>query len=607
MKQTLILTILCGYLGLYSCPSYATFIQGSNSVLKFSNQEAIKFRKILKVGQVEILEFFKPVSLAHYGTSDESLNYIELDKLEPSQGGYRKFLVKAKRTGYGELTFQSGNELIKVEVIVQNDFSELELKLNQLFGVPNALDNEKIKVIASTNIGDVDSESRNNPYIYLKGTVDTPKKAMLALVFAANAVNDSGVKIFSNPGGQLRLKDLDSELNERSNDSNESFVEHYESTNQLIDTNNLYRDLILASKNEKVISFIQIKEPRRFAVKVRFLEMDSRFIDEFMSSAILSSTGTDVKGAVGSPKLAFPSINNSSVQSSPRLLGLFGPAGIAALGSQVAGGNLVSGAVKLLDDTFLNIDINSLLEEGLLRVVNEFSLVTHSGERLSLGKGLRFPVPKINNNVGGSTVSVEYIPIGFKGELKVTGLENELIDVQLASRLSSAESASSSIEGFVIPIFKEEFVNSGALLNSGQEVVLNSFLTETESISKASSPLGRIIPFLGKSKRKNRSKNLLFIAIKAEEVLTKNPVDLASSPDFHLPHLKFHKERNLFADNIRELRAKNISDTLEIENFQTNIELKNDRSNLNPQALDLKPFQSLPGISVPEGVLDVGF
>ena len=58
-------------------------------------------------------------------------------------------------------------------------------------------------------------------------------------------------------------------------------------------------------------------------------------------------------------------------------------------------------------------------------------MITHSGETVSLGKGTRFPVPQINNSVGNSSVSVEYIPIGFKGELKVTGLESNLIDVQL--------------------------------------------------------------------------------------------------------------------------------------------------------------------------------
>jgi Flp pilus assembly secretin CpaC len=577
--------------------SQAAFMSASGPVLKFSDQEALKYRKILKVGQVEVLEFFQPVSLAHYGTSKESLDYIELDKLDPSQGGYRKFIVKAKRTGYGELTFQSGEDLIKVEVIVQNDFSELEIKLNQLFGMPNSTEEEKIRVIPSTNVGDVDPESRNSPYIYLKGTVDSPKKAMLALVFAANAVNDSGIKIFSNPGGQLRFKDLDSSLEKPTEKERETFIEYYESTNQLIDTNNLYRDLILASEKEKVISFIQIKEPKRFAVKVRFLEMDSRYIDEFMSSTILTSTNTDVKGAVGSPRLAFPTVNNSSVQSSSRLLGLFGAGGIGALGSDVLGGNLVSGAVKLLDDTFLNVDINSLLEEGVLRVVNEFSLITHSGERLSLGKGLRFPVPKINNNVGGSTVSVEYIPIGFKGELKVTALESEMIDVQLASRLSSAESASSSINGFVIPIFKEEFVNSGALLNDGQEVVLNSFLTETESIAKATSPLGRVIPFLGKSKQKKRTKNLLFIAIKAEEVLSKKPESLAESVDFHLPHLDLKKNRNIFADNIRELRSRNLKDTLEIQDYQAALQSKKDLEASDPAGfLELRSSPNLPGI-----------
>lgn len=536
-------------------------------VLSFVNKSAIKFEKILKIGEVELLEFSEPVSLAHYGTSKKSLDYIELEKLDPGTNGYKKFMIKAKQAGSGELTFEAGEDVIKVKVLVQENYDQLENELNALFGMKNASKEDRITVVSANTVSDIDDEQES--HIYLKGKVANTKKAMLAVAFAANAVGDKGVKIFSNPGGQLRLKDLDSKTAESGGTSisintqeDSSFAEMYESANKLIDTNNLYRDLILASENEKVISYIQIAEPKRFAVKVRFLEMDSRYVDDFVSSISATNSSGDFRGGLGSPDLFVPSINRAvGGFSTSRVTEFVGSEGVAGLASTLVGGNLVSGTVKILDNTFLNVNVNDLLQEGVLRILNEFSLITHSGETVSLGKGTRFPIPQINNSVGNSSVSVEYIPIGFKGELKVTGLENELIDVQLASRLSSAES-STVINNVNVPIFNEEYINSGALLADKQEMVLNAFMTETETVAKATSPLGRIIPFIGSSKKKQKARNLLFIVLQAEEVLPiTQQLEIA---EVDLPHVDLEQRKNIYSTYNAKLRTQGISDTVDL-------------------------------------------
>jgi len=552
---------------LLTCSSARAGIN-TRPVLSFINKSAIRFEKVLKIGEVELLEFSEPVSLAHYGTSKKSLDYIELEKLDPGMNGYKKFMIKAKQAGSGELTFEAGDDVIKVKVLVQENFDQLENELNHLFGIKNASKEDRIQVISANTVSDIDDEQES--HIFLQGKVENTKKAMLAVAFAANAVGDKGVKIFSNPGGQLRMKDLDSKTAQKEGSTNisissktsASFAEMYESTNKLIDTNNLYRDLILASENEKVISYIQIAEPKRFAVKVRFLEMDSRYVDDFISSISASSTANDVKGGFGSTDLFVPSINRAvSGFSGTKLTDNIGGQGIGRLANTIVGGNLVSGTVKILDNAFLNVNVNDLLQEGVLRILNEFSLITHSGEMVSLGKGTRFPIPQINNSVGNSSVSVQYIPIGFKGELKVTGLENKLIDVQLASRLSSAES-STVINGISVPIFNEEYVNSGALLADKQEMVLNAFMTETETVAKASSPLGRIIPFIGSSKKKQKAKNLLFIVLQAEEVLpTTDQLEIA---EIDLPHVDIEQKKNIYSNYNSKLRSQGISDTVDL-------------------------------------------
>jgi len=532
----------------------------ASPVLNFQAKSAVTFQKTLTVGSVEFLEFDEPVSLAHYGVDNKSLNYLELEKLEPSQNGYKKFLLKAKSVGTGELNFKSGERLIKVVVRVQEDFSSLEEELNRLFGAKNASPEDRIKVLSANLV----TNSKIPTCIYLTGKVDTAKNAMLAVSFAGNSLGDSGVKIFSNPGGQLRMRDLDTNTstpatNSTNSANNDSFTEFYESTNKLIDTNNIYRDLVLASTNEQVISFIQVKEPARFAIKVRFMEMDSSYVDDFMASVSATSSAGDIKGSVGTTDLLKANLSKSASRlGSGSIKDTINSGYIDRLAGTVSSGSLVSGAIKLMDNSFLNLNLNNLLQEGVLRVVNEFSLITHSGESVSLGKGTRFPIPRLNNGVGNSSVTVEYIPIGFKGELKVTGLENQLIDVQLASRLSSAESSATTVQGMSIPIFNEEYVNSGALLKDKQEVILNAFMTETETIARSNNLLGRLIPFLGTNKSKQKSKNLLFISLQAEEI-SPSSLQVADDKGFNIPHLDFNDKKNIFADYAIKLEKSQIN------------------------------------------------
>jgi Flp pilus assembly secretin CpaC len=558
-------------------------------VLNFQTNEAIVFHKTLHVGSVEFLEFDEPVSLAHYGVDNKSLNYLELEKLEPSQNGYKKFLLKAKSVGTGELNFKSGAHLIKVVVQVQEDFTNLESQLNRLFGAKNATPEDRIKVF-STNLV---SNPKSPTCIYLTGKVDNAKNALLAVSFAGNALGDTGVKIFSNPGGQLRLKDLELSNNAPSTPiNNDSFTEFYESTNKLIDTNNIYRDLVLASSKEQVISFIQVKEPARYAIKVRFMEMDSNFVDDFLASVSASSSSRDIKGSVGSADMLKANISKSASSLGSSLVkDSISQGYINRLASSVSSGSILSGAIKLMDNSFLNLNLNNLLQEGVLRVVNEFSLITHSGETVSLGKGTRFPIPRFNNGVGNSSVTVEYIPIGFKGELKVTGLENQLIDVQLASRLSSAESSATTVQGMSIPIFNEEYVNSGALLKDKQEVILNAFMTETETIAKSNSLLGRLIPFLGSARTKQKSKNLLFISLQAEEILS-STVEQANSDGFNIPHLDFSDNKNIFADYATKLEKSHIHsspDLAQLNNSQKVPKPSLEKDSSDP--LDLKDME----------------
>jgi hypothetical protein len=113
-----------------------------------------------------------------------------------------------------------------------------------------------------------------------------------------------------------------------------------------------------------------------------------------------------------------------------------------------------------------------------------------------------------------------------------------------------------------VPIFTEEYVNSGALLKDGQEVVLNAFLTESEANVKSTSPLGRLIPFLGSSKKKRKRKNLLFIAIEAQEIVASSLQ--AKNETFNLPHIDLNTKKNIFAEQQKKLAKKDLGSDMDI-------------------------------------------
>lgn len=512
----------------------ATTILKTEAVIFLSEQHTRVISKSMYLGEIDFIKFEDNVTLIHYLNKENEL--IEISPLSHGENGFKEFSIKALNPGRVSVSFKSRGEIIKLEIEIKPNFSLLEEQLNELFGIKDASDSERIKVLSAVPLVSTDNNSLGHN-IFLKGTVNSAKDALLALSYAAKAVNDEGIKIFSNPGGNFRNLEEAKSPEQLNNNPNQSFISYYENFNSIKNTENIHRDLVLASKSEKVISFIKVKEASRFKVKVRFLEMDARYVDQFMNSLLVTSSGNDLRGVIGSPVLNSPALRSGSPFSTNSGSSSFDINGLVSLGSTVLGGNLASGALKLFDGTVLNLMINNLLEKGVLKLVNEFSLVTHSGEEVSLGKGSRFPIPRLNSNLGGNTLGVEYIPIGFQGELRVSELENDLIDVQLASRLTSAELTNNSLSGFSIPIFNEQFTNNGTVLKNGQEIIINSFLTESESYSKAKSPLARIIPLLGESRRKQNTKNVLFIALKAER------------EDFNLNNNVNEDFRGLFKNN----------------------------------------------------------
>jgi hypothetical protein len=87
-------------------------------------------------------------------------------------------------------------------------------------------------------------------------------------------------------------------------------------------------------------------------------------------------------------------------------------------------------------------------------------------------------------------------------------------------------------------------------------------MTETEVLARSTSPLGRLIPLIGSSRTKQKSKNLLFIVIKAEEILSSSDqYEIANS---NLPHLDLDQRGNIYNNYSSKLRIDGVTDTVDL-------------------------------------------
>ena len=198
--------------------------------------------KSMYLGDIDFIKFEQPVTLIHYLNKEKEAELIDISPLAASDNGYKEFMIKALNIGVSTVSFKCRNEIIKIEIKVNPNFEALELQLNELFGIPNSSPEERIKVSSSLPI---QSFSINNDQakanIFLKGTVSNAKNALLALSYAAKAVNDDGIKIFSNPGGNFRNTEDSSKSTTASNSdtSNQSFINYYENLNSLKNIENI--------------------------------------------------------------------------------------------------------------------------------------------------------------------------------------------------------------------------------------------------------------------------------------------------------------------------------------------------------------------------------
>jgi len=154
------------------------------------------------------------------------------------------------------------------------------------------------------------------------------------------------------------------------------------------------------------------------------------------------------------------------------------------------------GALFQLGDIGIEIAIDALESEGLLRTLAEPNLVALSGEGAEFLAGGEYPVPVINEE---GSVSVEFKPFGIQLAFTPTVVDEDLINLQLAATVSSINNDIAVTGGGGISVngLSTRSTQTTVEMRDGQSFAIAGLLQDdfTDSISQV--PLLGDLPVLG--------------------------------------------------------------------------------------------------------------
>ena len=257
---------------------------------------------------------------------------------------------------------------------------------------------------------------------------------------------------------------------------------------------------------ERVINALEVKLPAQVLLEVRFVEASREDIKEFGFGSEISRPGE------------FSFLTGA---------GLVSGAGAKTIGTLFN----QSGSVSI--DVFLE----ALEEEGVVRTLAEPNLVSRSGQTASFLAGGEFPVPVAAEN---DTVTIEFKNFGVSLEFTPTVMNEDLIILDVTPEVSGLDPRNSvRLSDIEIPALSVRKITTQIEIGSGESFAIAGLIQSDYQASEAETPLLGDIPILGalfRSSRFRQDQTELVVIITPHLV---KPVDaskkLASPEDFVVP------------------------------------------------------------------------
>ncbi len=181
----------------------------------------------------------------------------------------------------------------------------------------------------------------------------------------------------------------------------------------------------------------------------------------------------------------------------------------------------------------MQVFIQALRENGLLRVLAEPNLVTVSGQEASFLAGGEFPVP-VPQGGQNNAITIEFREFGVRLRFTPTVLSNQLIRLHVTPEVSEPDfSTAVQISGFAVPGLVQRRVDTVVELAPGQTFAIGGLLSERSRASASKVPALGDVPVLGalfSSVSYQREESELVVLVTPELVAPLNPGQVAHVP-----------------------------------------------------------------------------
>ncbi|RED18715.1 type II and III secretion system protein family protein [Pontivivens insulae] len=146
-------------------------------------------------------------------------------------------------------------------------------------------------------------------------------------------------------------------------------------------------------------------------------------------------------------------------------------------------------------DLALDLVIEALETEGLVRTLAEPNVVALSGEEASFLAGGEYPIPVQNDD---GTTSIEFKPFGVQLDFTPTVIDEDLINLEIATEVSSLNAnVTVTAAGIAISGFNTRNANTTVEMRDGQSFAIAGLLQDDFTDTVAQVPLLGDVPILG--------------------------------------------------------------------------------------------------------------
>jgi pilus assembly protein CpaC len=202
-----------------------------------------------------------------------------------------------------------------------------------------------------------------------------------------------------------------------------------------------------------------------------------------------------------------------------------------------ATGNMALGPNPTLSLGFprveMQIFIQALRENGLLKVLAEPNLVAVSGQEADFLAGGEFPIP-VPQGGTNNAITIEFREFGVRLRFTPTVLSEDVIRLQVAPEISEPDySAAITIGGYVVPGLTQRRVDTVVELGAGQTFAIGGLLSEKVRGTASKVPALGDMPVLGalfSSVRYQSNETELVVLVTPELVAPLNPDQVTRVP-----------------------------------------------------------------------------